>query len=63
MYSDGVEFQIAPFRGHYKDQLIEIEENLSDYEDDELNGFQASPELVRQGTELMKKYSLNIFAN
>lgn len=63
MYSDGVEFQIAPFRGHGKDQLIEIEENLSDYEDDELNGFQASPELVRQGTELMKKYSLNIFAN
>lgn len=63
-YSDVIEFRLAPYRGYYKEQLVKIEENISEYEDDKLSAFQAgSPELVRQGVALMEKYSLNVFAN
>ena len=60
-YADRVEMTVAPYRGNYKDELLKMLPELDKYSDDELAGFQSPPELVRDGTRLLEKYSLNVF--
>lgn len=57
------EFLLAPYRGEYKDNCINILMNIDDYDDDDLSVFQANePEMVRTGTDLMRTYNLNCFS-
>lgn len=60
-YADYTEFNIAPNRGLYKDNLVEMMSDINYYEDNELAVFQSDSQLVRTGITLMKKYKLNIF--
>ena len=60
--ADYEEVKRAPYRKQYDDNLIQIMMQIDDCSDDELNSFQAnSPELVRSGVDIMKKYHLGIF--
>lgn len=58
------EINISKYRGSYKDELINLikETELTQIEDEKLESFQSSPELVREGIKKMKKYKLNIFS-
>lgn len=61
-YAGFIEFSMAPYRGAYKDELLVMLHDLDSYKDEDLAAFQANDaQMVRDGTELMKKYSLNIF--
>lgn len=61
-YADFTEFSMAPYRGAYKDELLVMLNDLDSYKDEDLAAFQANDaQMVRDGAELMKKYSLNIF--
>lgn len=56
------EIRIAPYRKEYCDNLIEMMKDIDNYTDEELAPFQASsPEMVRDGVELMRKYKLGVF--
>lgn len=62
IFSAKVEWDVAPYRKIYMENLQEMALHIDAYSDEELAGFQAnSPELVRDGIELMKKYELGIF--
>lgn len=62
VYADCTEYKIATYRGYYKDNLLEMMENIDNYSDEDLALFQAkNPQLVRNGVELMRNYQLNIF--
>lgn len=62
MKTDYEEVKRAPYRKQYDDNLIQIMLHIDDYTDDELNLFQAnSPEMVRSGVDIMKKYHLGVF--
>lgn len=60
--TDIKEINMAPYRKIYDDNLIEIMLNIDQYADEDLGGFQAqSPQQVRDGIEIMKKYNLGVF--
>lgn len=60
--TDVDEIKRAPYRKQYADNLIEIMLDIDNYSDEDLAVFQAqSPEQVRHGVELMKKYKLGVF--
>lgn len=60
--ADYEEVKRAPYRKQFDDNLIQIMMQIDDCSDDELNSFQAnSPEMVRSGVDIMKKYHLGIF--
>lgn len=63
--ADIVEFQIAPYRGAYKDDLIQLmrDSDIESKEDDVFNPFQSSPEIVKNGIKILKQYNLNIYAS
>lgn len=58
-----IEKNMAAARGAYKDEAIQLLYNIDDVTDDELGILQANnANQVREGTELLKKYSLNVFS-
>lgn len=60
--ADVREVHMAPYRKVYCDNLIQIMLNTDEYSDDEMYVFQAdSPDQVRSGVEIMKKYNLGVF--
>lgn len=63
IYADITELKIAPFRGVYKDNLLETiaETDITELDETTLSLFQASPELVREGIEMMQAFQLNIY--
>ena len=62
LHADYSEFKIAPYRGAYKDNLIQIlkKEEISS---EDVALFQAPEDMVRNGIGLLKKYQLNIYQN
>ena len=62
LYADYSELTIAPYRGAYKDNLIQIlrEEKITS---EEIALLQSHEDTVRNGIELLKKYQLNIYQN
>ena len=60
--TDIAELKRAPYRKQYDDNLIQMMFQIEEYPDDELYLFQAnSPEMVRSGIDIMKKYHLGVF--
>lgn len=56
------ESHMAPYRKEYCNNLIETMYQIDDSTDDSLYGFQAdSPDQVRSGVYIMKKYNLGVF--
>lgn len=55
------EFQIAPYRKIYGEELIYKIEHIDSLDSEEFKQFQATEENVKKGVELMKKYKLGIF--
>ena len=60
---DYAELKTAPYRGVYKDNLIEYLKNGKEIKkgDEQIELFQSTEELVIQGVDLMKKYKLNVY--
>lgn len=62
LFSVYAELSLAPFRGAYKDDCINILMNIDDYNDEDLSVFQANePEMVRDGAVLLEEYNLNVY--
>ena len=65
LYADMVEFQIAPYRGTYKENLIDIVTSdgiETETDDDIFTPFQSKPQIVKESVVLMKKYDLGVFS-
>ena len=63
MMSYNKEYEISPFRGVYKENLINLikENNIKEISLEDLSLFQSPPELVIDGVKQLKEYKLNIF--
>lgn len=61
--SDIVEMKIAPYRGAYKDECLNmiLTYDQVDYSDDDFGKLQGSAYDVKKGIGYLKKYSLNVF--
>lgn len=59
--SDYTEFQIAPYRKNYGENLIQNMLEIDSLESQDFASFQAREESVRSAVEIMKKYQLGIF--
>lgn len=57
------EYKIGAYRKSYVEEIARIMLDINEYEDEQLNCFQAnSPEQVREGVKLLEKYKLGIFS-
>ena len=64
IYANKVELKIAPYRGGYKDSLIQVLQKPEiQMKDEELALLQAPVEVVKDGIRLLKSYQLNVYAS
>ena len=61
MHTNYIEYKIGPARKLYFNDLIKKMYEIETLDDEELQNFQDSPDAVRDGVEIMKKYKLGVF--